>query len=125
MGVPDFDGAGKRFGAVMALDRCTFAALPGLLTGFPGPSGARKMTAMRAVSGLVALDAGMVRWHGRPVSAAEQARSGYVPEERGLYPRMQARDQLICLGQLRRRGARDLRSRLPRRSRRRNSRAEG
>jgi ABC-2 type transport system ATP-binding protein len=55
---------------------------------------------MRAVFGLVGLDAGMVRWHGRPVSAAERARFGYMPEERGLYPRMRVRDQLVYLGQL-------------------------
>jgi ABC-2 type transport system ATP-binding protein len=100
MGMLDFDGATKRFGAVMALDRCTFAARPGRLTGFLGPNGAGKTTAMRAVFGLVELDAGTVRWHGRQVSAAERARFGYMPEERGLYPRMRVRDQLVYLGQL-------------------------
>ena len=63
----DFDGATKRFGAVMALDRCTIAARPGRLTGFLGPNGAGKTTAMRAVFGLVELDAGTVRLHGRKV----------------------------------------------------------
>ena len=53
-----FDGATKRFGAVTALDRCTFAARPGRLTGLLGPNGAGKTTAMRAVFGLVELDAG-------------------------------------------------------------------
>ena len=95
-----FDGVTKQFGPVMALDGCTFAARPGRLTGFLGPNGAGKTTAMRAVFGLVELDAGMVRWHGHPVSAAERARFGYMPEERGLYPRMRVRDQLIYLGQL-------------------------
>ena len=70
-------------------------------------SGAGKTTAMRAVFGLVALDAGAVRWHGRPVTAAEQARFGYMPEERGLYPRMRVRDQLVYLGELCGRGTRD------------------
>src|SRR5690348_16420506 len=83
----DFDGATKRFGAVTALDRCTFAARPGRLTGFLGPNGAGKTTAMRAVFGLVELDTGTIRWHGAPVSAAARARFGYMPEERGLYPR--------------------------------------
>ena len=63
---------------------------------------------MRAVFGLVELDAGTVRWHGRPVSAAERARFGYMPEERGLYPRMRVRDQLVYLGELCGRGARDV-----------------
>jgi ABC-2 type transport system ATP-binding protein len=55
---------------------------------------------MRAVFGLVELDRGAVRWKGVPVSAAERARFGYMPEERGLYPRMRVRDQLVYLGQL-------------------------
>ena len=103
-----FDGATKRFGSVTALDRCTFAARPGRLTGFLGPNGAGKTTAMRAVFGLVELDAGTVRWHGVPVSAKERARFGYMPEERGLYPRMRVRDQLVYLGQLCGRGAQDV-----------------
>src|SRR5512142_2132964 len=105
MGMLDFDGATKRFGAVMALDGCTFAARPGRLTGFLGPNGAGKTTAMRAVFGLVELDAGTIRWQGMPVSSAERARFGYMPEERGRYPRMRGRDQLGYLGQLCGRGA--------------------
>ena len=93
-----FDGVTKRFGSLTALDGCTFAARPGRLTGFLGPNGAGKTTAMRAVFGLVELDGGTVRWHGRPISAAERARFGYMPEERGLYPRMRVRDQLVYLG---------------------------
>jgi len=104
----DFDGATKRFGAVTALDRCTFAARPSRLTGFLGPNGAGKTTAMRAVFGLVELDAGAIRWRGAPVSAAERARFGYMPEERGLYPRMRVRDQLVYLGELCGRGTKDV-----------------
>ena len=96
----DFDGATKRFGAVTALDRCTFSARPGRLTGFLGPNGAGKTTAMRAVFGLVELDEGAVRWRGAPVCPADRARFGYMPEERGLYPRMRVQDQLVYLGQL-------------------------
>jgi len=103
-----FDGVTKRFGSLTALDGCTFAARPGRLTGFLGPNGAGKTTAMRAVFGLVELDAGAVRWHGRPVSAAERARFGYMPEERGLYPRMRVRDQLVYLGELCGRAGRDV-----------------
>jgi ABC-2 type transport system ATP-binding protein len=98
--VLDFDGASKRFGAVTALDGCTFSVRPGRLTGFLGPNGAGKTTAMRTVFGLVELDAGVVRWRGAPIAAAERARFGYMPEERGLYPRMRVRDQLVYLGEL-------------------------
>jgi ABC-2 type transport system ATP-binding protein len=98
--VLEFDAAAKRFGALAALDGCTFTARPGRLTGFLGPNGAGKTTAMRAVFGLVELDDGRVLWRGRPVDAAERARFGYMPEERGLYPRMRVREQLLYLGQL-------------------------
>ncbi len=96
----EFDRASKWFGAVAALDGCTFSVRPGRLTGFLGPNGAGKTTAMRAVFGLVELDVGVVRWRGAPVGAAERARFGYMPEERGLYPRMRVRDQLVYLGEL-------------------------
>ena len=96
----EFDGATKRFGTVTALDACTFTAQPGRLTGFVGPNGAGKTTAMRAVFGLVELDSGAVRWQGAPIGPAQRARFGYMPEERGLYPRMRVRDQLVHLGRL-------------------------
>jgi ABC-2 type transport system ATP-binding protein len=96
----EFDGASKRFGALAALDGCTFAARPGRLTGFLGPNGAGKTTAMRAVFGLVELDAGTVRWRGASIGPSERMRFGYMPEERGLYPRMRVREQLLYLGEL-------------------------
>lgn len=96
----ELDGATKRFDTVAALDGCTFTARPGRLTGFVGPNGAGKTTAMRAVFGLVELDSGSVRWQGTPIGPESRARFGYMPEERGLYPRMRVRDQLIYLGRL-------------------------
>jgi ABC-2 type transport system ATP-binding protein len=98
--VLEFVSAVKRFGLVAALDGCTFAARPGRITGFLGPNGAGKTTAMRAVFGLVRLDSGAVSWRGAPVTGADRARFGYMPEERGLYPRMRVREQLLYLGQL-------------------------
>jgi ABC-2 type transport system ATP-binding protein len=95
-----FDSAVKRFGPVAALDGCTFGVRPCRITGFLGPNGAGKTTAMRTVFGLVRLDAGAVSWRGAPITEAERARFGYMPEERGLYPRMRVRDQLLYLGQL-------------------------
>jgi ABC-2 type transport system ATP-binding protein len=96
----EFESATKRFGSLTALDGCTFAARPGRLTGFLGPNGAGKTTAMRAVFGLVELDAGAVRWRGAPISPTARASFGYMPEERSLYPRMRVREQLVYLGQL-------------------------
>ncbi len=96
----EFDGATKRFGTVTALDACSFTARPGRLTGFVGPNGAGKTTAMRAVFGLVELDSGAVLWQGAPIGPELRARFGYMPEERGLYPKMRVRDQLVYLGRL-------------------------
>jgi ABC-2 type transport system ATP-binding protein len=96
----EFEAATKRFGALAALDGCSFIARPGRLTGFVGPNGAGKTTAMRTIFGLVDLDSGAVRWRGAPIDAEQRLRFGYMPEERGLYPRMRVREQLVYLGRL-------------------------
>ena len=96
----ELDGLTRRYGPVTALDRLSFPAESGQVTGFLGPNGAGKTTAMRAVFGLTALDGGTVRWNGRPVTLAERRRFGYLPEERGLYPGMLAGEQLQYLGRL-------------------------
>jgi ABC-2 type transport system ATP-binding protein len=70
------------------------------MLGFLGPNGAGKTTAMRAVFGLVEVDSGEVLWRGRPVRLEERLRFGYMPEERGLYPRMPVREQLEYFGAL-------------------------
>jgi ABC-2 type transport system ATP-binding protein len=90
----------KRFGAVQALDGCSFSVERGRMLGFLGPNGAGKTTSMRAVFGLVALDGGEVLWDGRSVWLEERLRFGYMPEERGLYPRMQVGEQLAYFGRL-------------------------
>ena len=90
----------KRYDDVVALDGLSLEARPGRVFGFLGPNGAGKTTAMRTVFGLVRLDAGQVLWDGRPVGLAEQLRFGYMPEERGLYPRMPVGDQLQYFGSL-------------------------
>jgi ABC-2 type transport system ATP-binding protein len=79
----------------------TFAVEPGSVTGFLGPNGAGKTTTMRAIFGLIALDAGEVRWDGRRIDHAARRSFGYLPEERGLYPSMKVLEQLCYLGQLR------------------------
>ena len=90
----------KRYGEVAALADCSFRVRPGRLTGFVGPNGAGKTTAMRTVFGLVTPDVGTVRWQGSPVTDQARRRFGYMPEERGLYPRMRVVDQLVHLGRL-------------------------
>ena len=95
------DGLVRTYGTVRALDGMTFDVQPGTVTGFLGPNGAGKTTTMRAIFGLTALDAGEVRWQGRPIDLAARRRFGYLPEERGLYPTMKVFDQLVWLGELR------------------------
>jgi ABC-2 type transport system ATP-binding protein len=70
------------------------------MLGFLGPNGAGKTTAMRAVFGLVVLDVGELLWDGRPIGLAERLRFGYMPEERGLYPRMPVGEQVAYFGRL-------------------------
>jgi ABC-2 type transport system ATP-binding protein len=84
----------KRYGAVVALDGATFTAQPGRLLGFLGPNGAGKTTAMRCIFGLARPDAGEVRWKGVPIERTARLRFGYMPEQRGLYPRMRVAEQL-------------------------------
>jgi ABC-2 type transport system ATP-binding protein len=93
-----FSHARKRVGAVEALADCSFSLARGRMLGFLGPNGAGKTTAMRAVFGLVALDGGDLIWDGRPIDGDRRLRFGYMPEERGLYPRMPVGDQLAYLG---------------------------
>ena len=78
----------KRFGEVQALDGCSLSVARGRMLGFLGPNGAGKTTVMRAVFGVVEPDSGEVLWDGRPIGLEERLRFGYMPEERGLYPRM-------------------------------------
>jgi len=90
----------RRYGEVVALDGLSLDVPGGQLVGLLGPNGAGKSTAMRIALGLLRPDAGEVRWDGRPVGGVERRRFGYLPEERGLYPRMRVRNQIVYLGRL-------------------------
>ena len=96
----EIDALVKRYGDTVALDGVSFTVEPGQVFGFVGRNGAGKTTTMRIVLGVLAADAGEVRWHGRPLDADVRRRIGYMPEERGLYPKMRVRDQLVYLARL-------------------------
>src|SRR6202044_1473353 len=96
----EIDGLRRTFGPLTALDDLSFDVVAGQVIGFLGPNGAGKTTTMRAIFGLTDLDAGSVRWNGRPVGHAERRRFGYMPEERGLYPGMLVGDQVEYLARL-------------------------
>jgi ABC-2 type transport system ATP-binding protein len=89
----------KRYGPVVALDGATFNAAPGRIVGFLGPNGAGKTTTMRCIFGLARPDRGEVHWNGKPVDRAARLRFGYMPEQRGLYPRMRVAEQLSYFAQ--------------------------
>jgi ABC-2 type transport system ATP-binding protein len=90
----------KRYGDVVALDGASFSVAPGRIVGFLGPNGAGKTTTMRAIFGLVLPDRGELRWKGRSIGADERVRFGYMPEERGLYPKMKVVEQLVYFAEL-------------------------
>jgi ABC-2 type transport system ATP-binding protein len=96
----EIDRISKRYGDVVALRNMTFEVRPGELFGFVGSNGAGKTTTMRIALGLLAADAGEVRWRGRPLTLDTRRQFGYMPEERGLYPRMKVGEQLVYLARL-------------------------
>jgi ABC-2 type transport system ATP-binding protein len=98
--VLEFDGLHKSYGANRVLDGVSFAVAPGSMFGFCGSNGAGKTTTMRIAMGLVRADAGEVRWQGRPLDQALRRRIGYMPEERGLYPKMRVGEQLAYFARL-------------------------
>lgn len=90
----------RNFGERRVLDRVSFTVAGGRMTGFVGGNGAGKTTTMRIILGVLSANAGEVRLHGRPVTAEDRASFGYMPEERGLYPKMKVLEQLVYLGRL-------------------------
>ncbi len=96
----EIDHVNKRYGDVTALRDMTFTVRPGELFGFVGSNGAGKTTTMRIALGVLAADSGEVRWAGAPINLATRRDIGYMPEERGLYPKMKVAEQLIYLARL-------------------------
>jgi len=90
----------KRFGATLALDAVSFEAPAGRIFGFLGANGAGKTTAMRIVLNILRPDDGQITWRGVPTEQLPRNTWGYLPEERGLYPRMRVLDQLAFVGVL-------------------------
>jgi ABC-2 type transport system ATP-binding protein len=93
-------GLVKRYGNLTAVRDLTFDVRPGEVFGFVGSNGAGKTTTMRIVLGVLLADAGEVRWDGRPIDFDTRRRIGYMPEERGLYPKMRVGEQLTYLAEL-------------------------
>ncbi len=88
------DSISKRFGEVVALDGASFSVEPGRIFGLLGANGAGKTTAMRIVLDILRADSGRVTWMGTENTALPRKTWGYLPEERGLYPKMKVGEQL-------------------------------
>ncbi|PIC56521.1 sodium ABC transporter ATP-binding protein [Sporosarcina sp. P12(2017)] len=91
----------KRFGDFTAVDQLSLMVEEGTMYGFLGANGAGKTTTFRMILGLLTPTEGNISWNGRTISYETSPLIGYLPEERGLYPKMKVLDQLIFLGQLR------------------------
>ena len=94
----------KRFGSgpttVTALDGVSFTVEPGEVFGFLGANGAGKTTTMRIILDIIRADAGSATWNGIPSADCPRRTWGYLPEDRGLYPRMEILEQLTFFGDL-------------------------
>jgi ABC-2 type transport system ATP-binding protein len=93
-------GLHKAFGPLEVLRDLSFTVAPGRILGFLGRNGAGKTTTMRCIFGLLDPDAGEVRYDGEPLDRVVRRRFGYMPEERGLYPKMAIGAQLVHFGRL-------------------------
>ena len=91
----------KQFGEKRAVNGISFEARQGEIFGLIGANGAGKTTTMRMVLGLIFPDEGNITYAGKPYSAELKGRFGYLPEERGLYPKYKVSEQIVYLAELR------------------------
>ena len=107
MGLIEIRDVCKSFGEKVALDHVSIDVPQGKIYGLLGPNGAGKTTAIRIVNRITIPTSGEVFFDGRRITDADVARIGYLPEERGLYRKMEVGDQALYLAQLKGMSARD------------------
>lgn len=90
----------KYFGDYHATKDVSFAVPTGTIFGLLGPNGAGKTTLIRMINGIYQADSGEVTWKDKPLSTASAHLIGYLPEERGLYPKMTVRDTLLYFAEI-------------------------
>lgn len=93
-------GITKNYGTRQVLDNVSFTVANNRLTGFVGGNGAGKTTTMRIILGVLAADGGDITMNGQPLQTAQRRHFGYMPEERGLYPKMEVLDQVAYIARL-------------------------
>ncbi|WP_210364675.1 ABC transporter ATP-binding protein [Bacillus sp. REN3] len=91
----------KRFGSFTAVDGLSLTIPEKEMFGFLGANGAGKTTTFRMILGLLDASDGTITWDGKPINYSTSNLIGYLPEERGLYPKLKVRDQIVYLARLR------------------------
>lgn len=94
-------GLHRKYDETVALDGLTMSIPAGVVFGLLGPNGSGKTTSMRAVMGVTALDRGVIKWNGRPLTREDRMTFGYMPEERALYTDMYVGEHLVYFSRLR------------------------
>ena len=90
----------KRFGRIQALNKLSFEAQEGRIFGLIGPNGSGKSTTFRIILDLLNADEGAVYWEGERIKQLNKEQIGFLPEERGLYPKLKVENQLMYFGRL-------------------------
>ncbi|WP_125702776.1 ABC transporter ATP-binding protein [Lacticaseibacillus daqingensis] len=103
----------KTFGPMTAVDHESFTVAPGEIMGLIGQNGAGKTTTFRMILNFLTPDSGTVTWNGQPLTRADYDMIGYLPEERGLYPKMRVQDQIIYFARLRGMKTADIKAQIP------------
>ncbi len=88
----------KSFGNFEAIKDLSMEVREGAMFGFLGANGAGKTTTMRMILDIIRPDSGQITWNGNDVREVPRQNWGYLPEERGLYPKMMVEEQLLFLG---------------------------
>jgi ABC-2 type transport system ATP-binding protein len=96
----EIQNVSKTFGSFRAVDDVSFSVSPGRIFGFLGTNGAGKTTTMRMILDIIRPDSGAITWNGAPNTGIARGDFGYLPEERGLYPKMDVDEQLLFIAQL-------------------------
>ena len=112
MGLIECKDICKNFGEKVALDHVSVDIPKGQIFGLLGPNGAGKTTLIRIINRITIPNGGQVFFDGRPITQSDVERIGYLPEERGLYRKMEVGDQAMYLAQLKGMSASDARAAL-------------
>ena len=102
----------KNFGTKVALDNVSLDVPEGKIYGLLGPNGAGKTTMIRIINRITIPNSGEVLFNGRPITQRDVEKIGYLPEERGLYRKMEVGDQAMYLAQLKGMSEKDARAEL-------------